>query len=221
MKTLLEPQLRALLQENGIRVVPWRQAATAEEAVEAAEELGYPLVMKIVSPDIVHKSEAGGVILGLKDPEEVRLAFQQVEENARAYCPEAELGGVLLSPQLKGQTEVIVGALYDAQFGPAIMVGLGGVFVEVFRDVAFDLAPVSEKQAEAMLRSLKAWPILEGTRGKQGIHIPALCRLISAVSHFVSSYPVAELDLNPVFCDHQQALVGDARLLWRQENTVC
>ena len=217
MKALLEQETRALLEQAGIPVLPGRLAKTPAEAVLAAEALGYPTVLKVVSPDIVHKSEAGGVKLNLRSREEVLQAWAEVTESALRYHPGAQLCGMLVSPQVQDMQEVIVGALWDAQFGPAVMVGLGGVFVEIFKDVAFDLAPVTPAQAERMLRSLKAWPILAGARGKEGISLPALSRLIADVSRFAAEQPVAELDLNPVFCDREKALVGDARLLLRED----
>lgn len=214
-KALLEHEAKQLLADHGIPVLPFRFCTTEQELLRGAEELGYPVVIKVVSHQIVHKSEAGGVRLNLKDSQELLKAYTEMMSSVRAYDPSAHIDGVLVSPFLKGAREIIVGSTYDAQFGPTVMAGLGGIFVEIFKDVSFGIAPVNLKEAREMLSSLKAYPLLEGARGESGIDIESLARLIAAVSRLVMEIPVQELDLNPVFCFSDRVMAADARILLR------
>ena len=152
------------LREHGVPIPPQAVAATAHEAVQAAEKLGYPLSVKIHSADIQHKSDVGGVKLNIKDEADLRAAFETVMTNCRNNAPEAKLEGVLLKPMLKAGVEMIIGVKNDKDFGPMIMVGMGGVFVELFKDVQLAPAPLTKEQAHRMLESLNSYPLLNGYR---------------------------------------------------------
>ncbi len=184
-----------------------------EEAVRAASSMGFPVVLKIVSPQIVHKSEAGGVKLNIRNEEELNRAYTEMMASARSYDAQAEISGVLVSPFMTGAKELILGSVEDPQFGPVVMVGLGGIFVEIFKDVSFGITPLDMEEATEMLENLKAYPILEGTRGQQGLPVGEIALLIVNVSRLISEQPILELDLNPVFCFPDQVLVADARVL--------
>lgn len=161
----------------------------------------------------MHKSDCGGVKIGISTAEQLSRSCDEMLVSVLNHVPNAEIQGVLVTRFVANAKEVIVGALRDAQFGPVVMVGLGGVFVEIFKDVIFGIAPVTELEAMRMLESLKAFPILKGTRGDKSINFEALCRLISRASQFACEYNVQELDLNPVFCTEEDAFAGNARIL--------
>jgi acetyltransferase len=191
---------QALLATCGVQTAAVKLAATADEAVAAAQALGYPVVLKIESPDILHKTEAKGVALNLKDADAVRTAFAQLVTNAKQYRADARIVGVLVQAMAQGDVELVIGLKRDATFGPVIMVGLGGVLIEVFRDVVFRAAPVTEAEALRMLDELKSRAVLDGVRGKPAVDRAALARMVSAVSRFgaAAGPRLAELDLNPV-----------------------
>jgi len=214
-RTLLsEVEAKDLLAEAGIPVARAILAKGQKKAVEAAEAVGYPVVMKIVSPDIAHKSDVGGVTLGLKDAKAVRKAYKEMIERVSAAAPNAKIAGVAIQNMAPQGIEVIVGATTDPQFGPVMMFGLGGVFVEVLKDVAFRIVPLEPRDAAQMVREIRGLPILQGARGAQPADLPALEALIVKVSQFVAAHPeVAELDLNPVFAYPSGALAVDARIV--------
>jgi len=212
---MLEHEAKELLRKHSIPVLDFKFCSSLPETIQAAREFGFPVVLKVVSPQIVHKSDAGGVKLNLKNEGEVEKAFSEIVESAREYDPFAVIEGVIVSPFVKGATELIIGSTYDAQFGPVVMVGLGGIFVEIFKDVSFGIAPVDKREATEMLKSLKAYKIIEGARGQEGLNVEEIIQLVFEVSEFVSEQPIKELDLNPVFCFADRVLVGDARILLR------
>ncbi|MBM4410048.1 MAG: acetyl-CoA synthetase [Chloroflexi bacterium] len=214
-RTLLsEVEAKDLLAEAGIPVARAILAKGPKKAVEAAEAVGYPVVMKIVSPDIAHKSDVGGVTLGLKDAKAVRKAYKEMIERVSDAAPNAKIAGVAIQNMAAQGIEVIVGATTDPQFGPVMMFGLGGVFVEVLKDVAFRIVPLEPRDAAQMVREIRGLPILQGARGSQPADLPALEVLIVKVSQFVAAHPeVAELDLNPVFAYPNGALAVDARIV--------
>lgn len=208
-----EAEAKRLLQEAGIACVPETICTTADEAVASAETFGFPVVMKIVSPDILHKTEIGGVMLGVADAAAVRQAFTTLLERARERAPQARIDGVLVARQLAG-IESILGIQRDPVFGPVAMVGLGGVFVEILGDVAFRRCPFGVDAAEAMIRSLKAAPVLLGARGRKRADIGALAAMLSrlsVVAHDAGSR-LASIDLNPVIVleDGRGAFAADA-----------
>jgi acetate---CoA ligase (ADP-forming) len=209
---VLEPDAMGWLRENGIATPPFRFASGANEAVAACAEIGFPVVMKVVSPDILHKSERGGVIVGIHDEATARGAFETIREHATGV----DFRGVVIYPLIRGSQEVLVGISRDPQFGPVIAFGLGGIYTEVLRDVALRVAPIGRTEADAMIRSIRAFPILAGARGQRACDLDALAALLMHVSELPFRYPdIAELDLNPVFAGPDSAVAGDVRVICR------
>ena len=202
----------ALLRAYGVPLPREGVAQSAAEAAELAEDIGFPVVMKIVSEDILHKTEAGGVRVGVADREQAEQAYGILIKNARAYKADAALGGVQVQQQVSGKgVEVIVGAVTDPSFGKVVAFGLGGVLVEVLRDVTFRLAPASRDDALAMLDGVAAAEILRGVRGGAAVHREALADIIVKVSALVSDFPeIREVDLNPVLADADGATAVDS-----------
>lgn len=214
-RTLLnEVESKQLLEEAGISTTRARLATSRGEAEAAAREIGFPVVLKVVSPDIAHKSDVGGVALNLADAAAVGAAYEQIMASVKAAQPDARVRGVAVQTMARPGTEVIVGMTKDPQFGPVLMFGLGGILVEVLKDVSFRIVPVSERDADQMIHEIKGFPVLEGVRGQQAADLPALERLITQVSGFVEQHPeIDELDLNPVFAYPHGALAVDARIV--------
>jgi len=211
-RNLVEPEAYELLEAYGVSVPRHQVVTSAEQAEVAAAEVGYPVVAKIVSPDILHKTEVGGVLLNLNDAAAVRAAYRQIVERARQA--RAALRGVLISHMAPPGTEVIAGLTQDAQFGPVVMFGLGGIFVEVYRDVSFRLIPLTEPDAAAMIREIKASPVLQGVRGRHPADLQALADLLLKVSRIAEENPeIAEMDLNPIIVYEKGLSVVDARVL--------
>jgi acyl-CoA synthetase (NDP forming) len=207
---LLEPQAMTLLRENGLPVPEFRCATEAEEAVEACRELGYPVVMKVVSPDIVHKSESGGVKIDLRDDEAARAAFAALQTGAAGK----RFRGVVIYPLVRGAQEVLLGVSRDPQFGPVVAFGLGGIYAEVLQDIVLRIAPLERAEAAAMIREIRAFPILDGARGQAKSDLDGLAEAIVALSRLPLRYPEIEaVDLNPVFLRPDGLLVGDARVI--------
>ena len=203
------------LTEHGVPIPPQAVAATADAAVEAAGKLGYPLSVKIHSRDIQHKSDVGGVKLNIENEAELRAAFDTVMENCAKNAPKAKLEGVLLKPMLKPGTEMIIGVNNDKDFGPMIMVGMGGVFVELFKDVQLAPAPLTQGQAERMIENLASYPLLNGYRGGAVCDKAALAELLVKISRMAAECKdtVKELDINPVFITEDGAAIADALLV--------
>ena len=202
---LSEADSKALLREAGI-ALPEEVLVTEKGALDAAiARTGFPLVMKIQSPDIPHKSEVGGVRVNIATKGEVFLAFEALLENARKHRPDAAIQGVLVGPMAKKGVEIIIGTMLDATFGPMIMVGLGGITTELFRDVIYRPAPVSAAEATAMLAELKAAPLLNGFRGAAKADVAALSQLIAQVSMLAAAYrdQISEIEINPVLVHPQ------------------
>lgn len=214
-RTLLnEVEAKQLLREAGVPVTQTTLATNADEAVTQAEAAGYPVVLKVVSPDISHKSDAGGVKLNLKSAGDVRAAYDAIIESCQAHVPGANITGVAVQHMAPQGTEVIVGMTTDPQFGPVMMFGLGGIMVEVLKDVSFRLVPLEAKDAQQMIGEIKGKPILDGVRGQPAADVKALEAAILQVSKFVEEHPeVQELDLNPVFAYENGAIAVDARIV--------
>jgi len=211
---LTEVEAKSVLEEAGVPVSPARLARTRDEAVKTAESLGYPIVLKIVSPQITHKSDVGGVALSLTSAAEVGAAFDRVVAAAKEHVPDATIDGVAVQRMERPGIEVIVGMTKDPQFGPVLMFGLGGVLVEVLKDVAFRVVPINERDARQMVHEIKGYPLLEGYRGQEPADVTRLEELLLKVSRFIEQHPeVAELDLNPVFAYKDGALAVDARIV--------
>jgi acyl-CoA synthetase (NDP forming) len=196
-----EAEAKRLLDQVGIRSAPERVCTSADQAVAAAEAFGFPVVMKIVSPDILHKSEIGGVLLDVTDAAAVRNGFTALTQRARDAAPKARLDGVLVAKQITGGTECILGIQRDPVFGPMAMFGLGGIFVEIMREVVFRRCPFGVDVAEQMIRSIKGAPLLLGARGRKAVDVPALAEMLSRLSVFAAQAGerLRSVDLNPVF----------------------
>jgi acyl-CoA synthetase (NDP forming) len=209
-----EAEAKRLLAEAGIPAVPEATAIGMEQAVEAARAIGFPVVMKLLSPDILHKSEVGGVLLDVGDEDAVRASYERLMWNAAENAPGARVTGVLVARQISGAVEVALGISRDPVFGPVVMVGLGGVFIEILRDVALRRCPVDVTEAEAMIRSLRGFPLLDGARGRPRADVPALARALSALSAFAmaAGERLASVDVNPVLVlpEGQGAWAADA-----------
>lgn len=210
---LATPDALALLAAYGIPVIRSMFAISADAAVEAANALGYPVVLKIVSPGIVHKTEAGGVVLDLRDAPEVRAAFVAIIERAHAYAPSAKLEGVTVEQHVRNGRETIIGMSMDPSFGALIMFGLGGIYVEALRDVVFRVHPVSDVDAREMVAAIRGARMLEGMRGEPPSDTSALADAIQRVSQLVGDHPrILELDINPFVVFSSGALAVDARV---------
>jgi len=213
-KALLEPEAKAICMEYGIPITKFKVAFSESEAARYADEIGYPVVLKIVSPDIVHKSDAGGVIVDLKNSAEVTSAYEKILENVKKYNANAKIVGVLVQEMAPQSTETIVGAVKDPQFGQTVMFGLGGVFVEILKDVSFRIAPITRDDAEDMITELKAYPLLKGYRNTPPEDIDALINILCSTSRLVMDNPeIKELDLNPVIAYQTGAKTVDARII--------
>jgi len=211
---LSAPEAKRVCDAYGIAVPQEGLATSAEEAVAIAEQIGYPVVLKIVSPEILHKTEAKGVLVGVASADDVSAGYDTIITNARDYDPSAELTGVQVQQMLGSGTEVLIGAITDPTFGPVMTFGLGGVLVEVLRDVTFRLAPTTFDEAHSMTGSIRAAAVLDGVRGAPPSDRRALAQMIQRVSQLVTDFPeITEVDLNPVLVTETGAIAVDARLL--------
>lgn len=214
---LLEHEAKRLLSLHGAPATVDRLATSAGEAVRIAGALEGPVALKICSPDILHKSDAGGVRLGLSGRRAVSEAFGKILESARSYRPEADLRGCVVSPMAPRGVETIIGTKIDPQFGPVIMFGVGGILVEVVRDVVFRVLPISRRAARQMISEIRAAPVLNGCRGEPPTDREALVDLLLTVSEVIEAYPsIEEMDLNPVIVHEKGLNVVDARILLRR-----
>jgi len=211
---LTEVESKELLKKAGIPVVEAKLSRSKKEAISTSKEMGFPIVLKISSPDVVHKSDSGGVKLGLANATQVGKAYNEVISSVKQAYPKAKIEGVSVQPMAPPGVEVIVGMSKDPQFGPVLMFGLGGILVEVLKDVSFRIVPVTERDALEMIREIKGYPVLEGYRGQKPASIPALEKLLVKVSNFVEKNPqIKELDLNPIFAYPDKAVAVDARII--------
>lgn len=213
-KVLNEVDSKAMLNAAGISVVETRFARTMKEAVAISKELDFPVALKVMSAEVIHKSDAGGVKLKLENGSQVEKAYAAMMASVKAMYPKAKIDGVSVQKMARPGVEVIVGMSKDPQFGPVLMFGLGGVLVELLKDVAFRIVPVSEFDAAEMIREIKGFPMLTGFRGSEPADLKALEKLIVSVSDFVEKNPqVKELDLNPVFAYKDGVVAVDARVV--------
>ncbi|MDL2259958.1 acetate--CoA ligase family protein [Deltaproteobacteria bacterium OttesenSCG-928-K17] len=214
-RALSEYESLCRLAENGVPIPAQAIAATADEAVSKAVELGYPLSVKIHSADILHKSDVGGVKLNIRTDDELRQAFGSIMKSCAEHMPEARLDGVLLKPMLEPGVEMIIGVNNDKDFGPMVMVGMGGVFVELFKDVQLAPAPLTRSQALKMIESLKSYPLLNGYRGGRVCDVKALAELLVKISEMAAAEKdqIKELDINPVFVTEKGVAIADALLI--------
>jgi len=211
---LLETEAKAICADYRMPIPPFELAKSAEQASSVAQKLGYPIVLKIVSQDILHKTEAGGVLLGIQNPVDVRNGFSRIVDNARRYNSNAKLEGVLVQRMAPPGREIIIGGLVDPQFGQTLMFGLGGVFVEILRDVTLRIAPIVKQDAQEMIREIKAYPILKGFRGQPPADEDAIVDILLSASDLVmENQDINQMDLNPVMIYDKGASIVDARMI--------
>ncbi|MGI0070149.1 MAG: acetate--CoA ligase family protein, partial [Nitrosopumilaceae archaeon] len=198
-KNLLEEEGQEVLLAYGLPIPKSILATKEKEATQAAKKIGYPVVMKIASPQIIHKSDASGVRVGLKTPQEVKKAFKEIVKNAKKYDKKATIKGVLVQEMVKGGKETIVGSKQEPGFGPVVMFGMGGIYVEVLKDVTFRIAPITNSEADEMISSIKTNKLLQGVRGEKPSDLQKLSECIQKISQLVTDFQeIKELDLNPV-----------------------
>lgn len=213
-KNLLESEAKTVCLEYEIPITKFELAKNEAEAAKFAEKIGYPVVLKIVSPDVLHKFDVGGVIVNLKDAKEVRNAYKQILQNVKRHKAKAKITGILVQEMAPSSTEIIVGAIKDPQFGPSIMFGLGGIFVEVLKDVTFRVAPITEDEAREMITEVKAYPLLKGYRNQPPADIDAIVKILLNTSKLVMEHQeIKELDLNPIMVYEKGAKTVDARII--------
>lgn len=211
---LTEVEAKELLRKAGMPVIDTRLARTGREAVSLAREMGFPVAMKIISPDIVHKTDAGGVKLGLANAAQVEKAYHDIMSSVRQKAPQAQIEGVSVQKMARPGIELIIGMNKDEQFGPVIMFGLGGIFVEILKDVSFRLVPLTPGDAAEMVAEIKGFRLLQGFRGQEPVNISLLEDLIVKISEFIDKNPqIKELDLNPVFGYRDSLAIVDARII--------
>ena len=211
---LTEVESKQLLSQAGIETNETLLAKSKEEAIELSRQIGFPAVLKIASPDVVHKSDAGGVKIGLTNEAEVGQAYDDILAAIGSAYPTAQVDGISVQAMAQPGVEVIMGVSTDPQFGPVLMFGLGGILVEVLKDVAFRIAPLTQRDAAQMIREIKGYPILEGHRGQKPVDISALENSLLKLSRFVEERPmIRELDLNPVIAYSDGLMVVDARIV--------
>src|SRR5438132_3698970 len=212
--SLTAPEGKLVCEAYGIAVPKEGVATTAADAAKIAGGMGFPVVLKIVSPEILHKTEAGGVMVGVKSADEAQKGFDTIMSNAKKYDAKAKLLGVQVQQMLAGGQEVIIGAVTDPSFGKLVAFGLGGILVEVLKDITFRLAPATREDALSMQDGIAAAAILKGVRGADPVDREALARIIENVSQLVSDFPeIAEMDLNPVFATKNGATAADVRIV--------
>jgi succinyl-CoA synthetase beta subunit len=211
---LPEPVSEQILASYNIPVPPARLVKNTKQATEFAEKIGWPVVLKIVSPEIIHKSDAGGVITGINNPKELRIAFNKILKSIKKFCLKTSIEGIYVQKMLSVSREVIIGAVKDGQFGAVVMFGLGGIFVELFKDVVFRIAPINKKEAKKMVDEIKGLAVLKGIRGARPIDFDSLYTAISNISRLVYDFPqIQELDANPVCVSSKGLYAIDARII--------
>ncbi|MHC2994635.1 MAG: acetate--CoA ligase family protein [Candidatus Atribacteria bacterium] len=213
-RPLLETDAKELLKEYKIPVPDFRLIKNEDEVSKITCEIGFPLVMKIVSPDIIHKSDAGGVKVGINTGKEAKIAYQEIIFNVKKYNKGARIEGVIVYPLIPKEIEVIVGMIKDPHFGSVAMFGLGGIFVEVLKDISFRIIPLEERDAQEMITEIKGYEILKGARGKPSRDIQAIKEVLMKISQMAIENPeINEIDLNPIFVFEKGLQVVDARII--------
>jgi len=213
-RPLLETEAKELLREYGIPVPDFKLIKSEEEINGLAKKINFPIVMKIVSPDIIHKTDAGGVKVGIKDEEEAMAAYQGIISKAKKYNKNAKISGVIVYPMVPQGTEIIIGMMKDPHFGPVIMFGLGGIFVEVLKDISFRILPIEERDAREMITEIKGYKILKGARGEPPRDIQSVEKILMKISKLTTENPeINEIDLNPIFVFEKGLQVVDARMI--------
>jgi acetyl-CoA synthetase (ADP-forming) len=211
---LLEPEAKMICSEYGIPIVRFKVAKNLSEALRLAAEIGYPVVLKVISPQILHKSEVGGVVPNIRGPKELRSAYAQMLVSVKKHAPDARIAGVLVEEMAPTSTEVIVGSTKDPQFGHVMMFGLGGIFVEVLKDVSFRVPPITKSDALEMVKEIKGYRVLDGIRNQPPSDIGSLVEILMNVSKLLTDHPeLKEIDLNPIIVYPKGAKAVDARMI--------
>jgi len=211
---LTEIESKEILSDAGINVVETRLATSEQEAITYGKKIGFPLVLKICSHDIIHKSDSGGVRVGINNENDVKRAYKEIITSTNQKYPEAKIEGVSVQKMVRPGIEVIIGAHRDSQFGPVLMFGLGGVLVEVLRDVSFRLIPIEREDASQMIKEINGYTLLNGYRGHEPVDTSLLEKYLLKVSDFMENNPqIKELELNPIFAYLDSAIAVDARIV--------
>jgi acetyl-CoA synthetase (ADP-forming) len=212
-RNLTEAEAYELLSKYGIPVPKYSVVSSEEELLKLATRLEFPLVMKIVSPDIIHKTDIGGIEMNISNLEQIKKAYKNIIYHVMENKPEARINGMLFYKQAPKGVEVIVGMIRDPQFGPTVMFGLGGIFIEILKDVAFRVCPVERADIEEMLTEIEGIKMLQGYRGQPRCDVNSIIEIILQISRLALDYPVIkEIDLNPIIVNEKDALVVDAKV---------
>lgn len=212
--TILPDEALDIIKSSGISTPDYVLVKTVKEAIEASRMIGFPVVLKVVSPDALHKSDIGGVAVDVGSEEEVEKRYNGIMDNLAKDIPDACITGILVQKQARQATETIIGGIRDEQFGPAVMFGLGGIFVELFKDAAFRIAPVTETEALEMMKEIKGYPILSGYRGMKELDISQIAKTIVTISELISNVDeIKEVELNPLFVYEKSVVAVDARII--------
>ncbi len=215
-KVALPDESLDIVKLSGIDIPGHVLVKTPGEAVRASTEIGFPLVMKIASSEAIHKSEIGGVVLGIQVVEEVEENYNKIMRDLKRDMPDTQISGILLQKQIPEATHLIVGGIHDEQFGPVVMFGMGGVLVELFKDVSFRIAPVTEVEALEMIQEIKAYPALSGYRGSKMLDINIIVKTIFIVSELISNISIIkEVELNPLLAYEKNVVAVDAKVILR------
>ncbi|MEM3068802.1 MAG: acetate--CoA ligase family protein [Nitrososphaerales archaeon] len=216
--SLLEPEAMALMAMIGIPTPSFHLSNSIEEAQKIAQALGYPVVLKVVSQDIIHKSDIGGVKLNILNQDQVSEKFKEIQKSVHEKAPKARISGIMVQKMVPSATEVVIGALRDKQFGPAVMFGLGGIFIEILKDVSFRIAPVDKNDANEMIKEIKGYPLLLGYRGSPRLDINAIADSIVKVSELMMNIDeIDQLDLNPILVYPSGLVAVDVRIILSHE----
>ena len=211
---LLEPEAKTLCKLYGLPVTRFKVAKDLSEVKQYAKEIGYPVVLKIVSPDILHKSDIGGVVIDIRNEEELVQAYNKIMSNVKEKASNARIYGILVQEFAPPGREVIVGVAKDPQFEHVIMFGLGGIFVEILKDVTFRVLPITREDAEAMIKEIRGYPVLAGYRGQPPADVQSLVDIMLGVSKLINDFPlISQLDLNPIIVYEKGAKIIDARII--------
>jgi len=215
---LLEPEAKTLCRIYGLPVTKFKVAKNLSEVKQYAEEIGYPIVLKIVSPDILHKSDVGGVVINIRNEEELVQAYNRIMNNVKEKASNARIYGILVQEFAPPGREVIVGVAKDPQFKHVIMFGLGGIFVEILKDVTFRVLPITRDDAEAMIKEIRGYHVLVGYRGQPPADVQSIVDIMLRVSKLINDFPsISQLDLNPIIVYEKGAKIIDARIILESE----